>query len=1233
MSFDISRITFDPWRNFSGVVMEQGRVQLDSDWNEWLAEISRRIQAGTLDILGHAVYPATTPFAFQITATSSPANTITIGRGRMYLDGLLAENHGEFKDATWDAALTELSGAPQPPPSADSNPLDFTKQPYYPGATIPTGTGQFLAYLDVWMRPITYLEDPHLVDKAVGVDTTGRLQTVWQVKLMPFPSTLTTPWTCATPDSQIPWPVTSAGQLSTSVVPNPTAGPCCLTTGTGYTGVENQLYRVEIHQPGQGCTTGNLNSGTATFKWSRDNAAVETGVLAITATTDSAKNPASQLAVMSLGRDQVLGFAPGNWIEILDDWSELWGQPGVLCQIDSIDVASRTITLTSTVNTAAATPPAVSFPVDANGNTSPDRHTRIRRWDQSGKVYLQDGKTVWWDLGASGSTGAIPVPNPGTILILENGITVGFGLNPSSGSFNIGDFWNFAARTADGSVEELNSAPPRGIYHHYTKLSIVTFGSSTSNPDCRVPWNPSGEGGCGCCSVTAGAGGQYSSIQAAINALPSNGGEVCILPGRYFENVIVQNMSDVVIRGCGYQTRIASKSLQPGAENQGAPAAFATASGFNGVVTVVGSQHIELRSFGVEADDGQVGILLDRAAPQQVQRDSANAARTNDIFLRRLDSGDTDVTIEDIVVTASTAPGILASRVEMLKIADCRIAMEDVRGEWAAVYVSGEQIYIEHNRVGLQDQILLEWAGANVVSDLMPSLETDSVLSEIEEAEGKSSRTRAPGGIQVAGPSCDVFVVENEITGGSRNGISLGNFVFLDQSGNPTSTLGGLIVAPEDECNDTWTLQIPGSEGSGSTATTIVAGGSLLNIHIDRNSIADMGLCGIGPVGFFDLTSTAEVVSIENLTIGANTISRTLLNPLVRDQSSSYGYGAISLPDVQNLIIRDNTITDFGQTPGTEACGIFVLNVEMADISRNQIRETRDWSLDTLEAAQSVTDNRAGILVLLATPPTFGSPASDPVWAKTSEDLSAALARPSYEPGLPALRIEHNVVRVAAGKALEALGYGPFSIVNNHFGTGGLITTTGTPLAMTVEVLNLGLGIDLGTLATSGFAALYANQATAQPSAYLRRFGAASGTVLFTNNICELETSVSGEQGLSSVMVLSLDHLLFANNHCWLDGDQLSAALDAFLLAATIQVSANRFQEAPTTVFASGFTYGLMNVTSQNISTYCLYAKAMANKLIDTNNLSSFTLDECKALLANLGGASLGAATQQATGQ
>ena len=78
MSVDLSRLTFQPWKDFVGVIMQQGRVQLDADWNEWVAELARRLQAGTMDTLGpaeagRAVVPSTTPSGFEITALAGDA--------------------------------------------------------------------------------------------------------------------------------------------------------------------------------------------------------------------------------------------------------------------------------------------------------------------------------------------------------------------------------------------------------------------------------------------------------------------------------------------------------------------------------------------------------------------------------------------------------------------------------------------------------------------------------------------------------------------------------------------------------------------------------------------------------------------------------------------------------------------------------------------------------------------------------------------------------------------------------------------------------------------------------------------------------------------------------------------------------------------------------------------------------------------------------------------------------
>jgi hypothetical protein len=1268
VSFDISRTSFDPWKNYSGVVMEQGRVQTDADWNEWLSELSRRIQAGTLDTMGHAVYPATTPYAFQIAASISGGtggkggtNTINIGVGRMYVDGLLVENHGERKTAVWDPALDELSNSPQPPPSplqplGSSNSIRFDDQPYNPGATVPQKNGQYLAYLDVWRRPITYIEDPSLVDVAIGLDTTGRMQTAWRVGLLPLPTS--DPWTCHTPESAIPWPVTS-GYLSNNTVTSGPSGPCCLTTGTGYTGAENQFYRVEIHQAG---TSGGAN---ATFKWSRENASVQTGVTGIASGSSSLGDPASVLTVLSLGRDQVLGFSAGNWIEITNQTLDDKCLPGELYKIDTVNVSDMTITLT--------TPLSSNFPASS---LQANRYTRIIRWDQSGKIYKSDNSLHYNLDAASGSTitgsvtsgtsfiageqviqnnslasatlvgtvatsgpmyvgpitgtadathiwvgqtshakftpnagpitaldgaNGIPVPTDGSQLILENGITVQFGLSVATGVYLAMNYWNFSARTADGKINRLDKAPPRGIYHHYTKLSIVNFGTSTATAtDCRTEWPPSpaGERPC-CCTYTVGDNvesfGQYSSIQQAINSLLTTGGEVCILPGRYYEYVVIQNLNDVVIHGCGAQTRLASPSMQLGASQGGPPTNTIAQSGLPAIVTVVGSQHIELSSFAIEAADGEAGILLDSASTQEssdvipkkadeiskkaidrfaspgvtAEKSGNIAGKTGvvseDVGIATLWTGgvyiqatfsyaDTDITIKDLVITASTLPAIVATSVYLLKISNNRIAMEDVSSLWASVYVCGTEIHIDHNWIGLQDASNAdEWIPASVVSDVNSGFNPTSA----------PTTPLANGGIQIAGTSQDVFVVENEIEGGAFNAITLGSFILIPQGETASNgELTGLFVTPPSGFASSATLVLPSVD---SQQNQVAAGGALQNIQIARNRIRNIGLCGIGPVGFFIPQSPPEIISIENLTITGNTIASTLQD-LIADPAN--GYGAICLPDVQNLILRDNTITDFGNTPGAYVCGIFIFSGEEVEISRNQVRETRDGGSTTFPAPSVTGGYQAGIAVEIVTPPL--------------DAVAAAGEVPIYQPGLPALRVEQNVVRLPLGPAIFVFGYGPFSIVNNHLSSGGTVAA-GTSLEfgiLTVIVLNDGVAIDAASLYPTG---------QAPPSS------PSSGAVLFANNICQLETRKSGiTGGNSSVYISTADHLIFANNHCWVDGPDgspngtYSSVLDVSLFAASVQACGNRLQEAPGSVSYSGFIQAVWNITTLNISSYCL---------------------------------------------
>ncbi|NJO59389.1 MAG: hypothetical protein HC836_14090 [Richelia sp. RM2_1_2] len=49
---DFTRDTFDPRKNFLRVLMQQGRVQVDADWNEQVSIILHYLQTLAEDLIG-----------------------------------------------------------------------------------------------------------------------------------------------------------------------------------------------------------------------------------------------------------------------------------------------------------------------------------------------------------------------------------------------------------------------------------------------------------------------------------------------------------------------------------------------------------------------------------------------------------------------------------------------------------------------------------------------------------------------------------------------------------------------------------------------------------------------------------------------------------------------------------------------------------------------------------------------------------------------------------------------------------------------------------------------------------------------------------------------------------------------------------------------------------------------------------------------------------------------------
>jgi ABC-type transport system substrate-binding protein len=310
--------------------------------------------------------------------------------------------------------------------------------------------------LQVEERHVTAIEQPSLREVALGPqgpDTTTRVQTVWQVHLRQTAGGLD----CVSAQDLLPQP--SRGRLTTDVEePAPVTDPCQPGGGGGYCGLENQLYRVEIHGGG--------DLGTATFKWSRENGSV------VVAVDDFVEEPAgtwSKVVVGTLGRDDVLGLAETQWVELVDDVTVQLGQPGTMAQI--LDVKP-----------AVGGGYVVELSVDVAGHVPPGTdpavwHPRLRRWDQSADLQ-PDGTLL---------TAAGPIE-------LELGVQVAFTVDAagSGPEFRTGEYWISAARTGTGEIEILDAAPPRGA-RHYALLALVAWDSTTETltvHDCRPIFPP-----------------------------------------------------------------------------------------------------------------------------------------------------------------------------------------------------------------------------------------------------------------------------------------------------------------------------------------------------------------------------------------------------------------------------------------------------------------------------------------------------------------------------------------------------------------------------------------------------------------------------------------------------------------------------------------------------------------------------------------------------------------------
>lgn len=434
---DASRHLFRPEDNRAPrrVVPRQGQVLLDTDLSHTAELPLYRIERETAETLGPDDRLLVTGRAFE---PRKSGQSIEFSRGAAYLAGTRIEI----------ADNVTLGGQP--------NPVDLQSAP-----------GDTFAYvLKTVERYVDPVEDAAYADKALGdAEAAGRAMQDWQILILPLPDKTQ----CANLMHTDVWrgmASHSTGRLSVDVAAAATAAdPCTILPEGGFSGLENLMYRVEVHggepvaehAPDDGRVYGLKG---LKLKVSRRNASTLVRIDEMSG---------AELRVSPPARDPRTWFAPGTYAEIVTPQDDI--DPTAAQAVEG--GAGRLFAVTRATEdrvTLAATPADIAA-TGALGNGD----WFLRLWDRmpdgAGVVVVED------------------IDNDGRSKPLDIGLGLSLTLGGGEDAvFRRGDFWTFTAR-ADGSIDWPEGAfeVPHGPWRKYAPIGI--FGSGHPDfkvEDCRI---------------------------------------------------------------------------------------------------------------------------------------------------------------------------------------------------------------------------------------------------------------------------------------------------------------------------------------------------------------------------------------------------------------------------------------------------------------------------------------------------------------------------------------------------------------------------------------------------------------------------------------------------------------------------------------------------------------------------------------------------------------------------
>jgi hypothetical protein len=494
MSADINRKSLDPKEtHFSQMLFHQGRVMLPSDLNESGAIFQYYLRQFIMDFVGKHWRAGAE--SFKISDDNEINNkTFKISKGHFYIDGILCVNEVECFYSPKDGE---------------------TVQPMFPTPELDEVTNNFpnsfAIYLECWERHVNWIQRPQIREVALGGrNTASRLEIAWQVRVLSsdlaesYVTDITDALEKRGPESD--GIITTINDMLDKFNNFPQADhckvtqdlleilddadpklrvwakksadaidPCSISPDAQYRGLENQLYRVEIHSPGiVRVNNGATQPKPPSFKWSRENGSVVFRIIKVESSHSAINDVVTLIVDLDiLGRDNRYGLCVNDWVELINDKIEFSQKVLPLAKIMKIDPTLGRLTLTY-----------------SNKNPIADFSdcTMLRRWDQTENCNKVNNE------------GAIDIEKEGvedegdSWVLLECGIKIQF---QPGGNYRKGDYWLIPARVATGDVEwpkkqDKNgnyipdARPTDGIKRHRAALGVVINESLNDSCSCTV---------------------------------------------------------------------------------------------------------------------------------------------------------------------------------------------------------------------------------------------------------------------------------------------------------------------------------------------------------------------------------------------------------------------------------------------------------------------------------------------------------------------------------------------------------------------------------------------------------------------------------------------------------------------------------------------------------------------------------------------------------------------------